>query len=263
MPRQDPYALGRAAYPHLAVSPGRFADRLAAWSAQQTNGSASEPLIPDLYLACACSDRVAGAATTFQTAYGDGIRRAVARVLSNPIEREDAQQRTLDALLVGEGKPKLDQYLGQGPLGHWVAVVAIRTAVSMGRAQTAEVRLRQKAVAEAASVISPELLLIKQELRAELETAVGEALRRLPDRERLALRLYLVSGMPLAAIAKSFGVSGPTVSRWLARARETIVRDVHRALGERLKVDKSDLKSFARLVMSELNVSISRLLGAA
>src|SRR4051794_33248965 len=100
MCRQDPYAEGRTAYPELALSPARFADRLAASSAQQKDGTSSTSVISDLYLACACSDGVAGAAAAFRAAYGEAIRRAVARVLSNPTEREDAQQRTLDALLV-------------------------------------------------------------------------------------------------------------------------------------------------------------------
>jgi RNA polymerase sigma-70 factor (ECF subfamily) len=69
--------------------------------------------------------------------------------------------------------------------------------------------------------------------------------------------------MSLAAISKSFAVTPPTVSRWLAQSRDTILTEVQRMLGDRLKVARADLASFARLVMSELDVSISRLLGAA
>ena len=148
------------------------------------------------------------------------------------------------------GNPKLSQYLGQGPLEHWVTVVAIRVAVSMGRAETAEMRLRQKAAADATGAGNAELQLMKHELRAELEAAVGEALARLPDRERLVLRLYLVSGMTLEAIGKTFDVTHSTVSRWLTHARESMLADVQSSLGERLKVANADLASFARMVMS-------------
>jgi RNA polymerase sigma-70 factor (ECF subfamily) len=257
------YALGRRAHPELAVCPEAFDRCLAAAVAHQPAPSPRALPLGDLYLACGCIERTPGAAVAFKTRFQRTIRRAVARVLANAAEREDAEQRTLDVLLVGGGQPKLGQYLGQGPLEHWVTVVAIRIAVSMGRAESAEMRLRQKAADDATGACSAELLLMKHEVRAELEAAVGEALAGLPDRERLMLRLYLVSGMTLEAIGKSFDVTHSTVSRWLTHARARILEDVQRSLGERLKVANADLASFARLVMSDIDVSVSRLLGAA
>jgi RNA polymerase sigma-70 factor (ECF subfamily) len=161
------------------------------------------------------------------------------------------------------GAPKISKYLGHGPLESWVAVTAIRVAVSFGRSESAERRLRDKAVADAAGGVDPEALAIKGELRRELEVAIEGALRRIEDRERLILRLYLVSGMTLAAIGKSFGVSQATVSRWLVKARESVLADVRRQLGERLQVPRGELASIARLVASQIDISISRLLGAA
>jgi RNA polymerase sigma-70 factor (ECF subfamily) len=257
------YALGRGAHPRLAVPPEAFDRCVAAAVSQQPAPSPQTLPLGDLYLACGCVERTPGAAAAFTAAFQPTIRRAVARVLAGSAEREDAEARTMDMLLVGGGQPKLSQYLGQGPLEHWIAVVAIRVAVSMARGETAELRLRQKAAADATVGVSAELQLMKHELRMELEAAVGEALARLPDRERLVLRLYLVSGMTLEAIGKSFDVTHSTVSRWLTHARESILADVQRSLGERLKVANADLASFARLVMSELDVSVTRLLGAA
>jgi RNA polymerase sigma-70 factor (ECF subfamily) len=256
----ESYALGRAAHPLLQVPPAAFTRCVAAALAEAPDRTADQLALGDLYLACACMERVPGAAAAFKSLFHKVIRRTVARVLPNPADRDEATQKALDSLLVGQGQPKLGHYRGQGPLSSWVAVVAIRVAISTGRAETAERRLREKIAADATGAISPELTYMKRELRAELEDAVGEALQGLPDRERLVLRLYLVSGMTVEAIGKTFGVSQPTVSRWLARARDGVSASVRRALGERLKVGRADLASIARLVMSELDVSISRLL---
>jgi len=259
---REPYAVGRAAHPDLVVPKEAFERRLAAAVSLHPAPSPEALALGDLYFACACAERVPQAAAMFKARYHRIIRRATARVLTSAADREEAEQRTLDTLLVGN-QPKLSQYLGHGPLENWVSVVAIRVAVSMGRSQSAELRLRQKAVAEATGAVSPEVLSMKRELRVALEGAVEEALQRLPDRERLVLRLYLVSGMTLEAIGKTFGVTHSSVSRWLTGARETLLADVQRTLGERLKLAGGDLASIARLVMSQLDLSISRLLGAA
>ena len=117
---------------------------------------------------------------------------------------------------------------GHGPLASWVSVAAIRAAIPFGRAETAELRLREKAIAEAAGP-SPEILYMKGEVRRELEVAGAGGAATLEDRERLVLRLYLVSGMTLLRSARRLGVPQQTVSRWLQKARDSVLADVGRA----------------------------------
>jgi RNA polymerase sigma-70 factor (ECF subfamily) len=256
------FARGRAAHPRLQVPASAFGRCLAVTVDKITTIRLEALAIEDLYLACACSHGVPGAAAAFENRCVKIIRRAVSRVLPGSADREDAEQRTRRALLVGDdGSPKIATYLGHGPLENWVAVTAIRVAVSFGRSESAERRLREKATAEAARGFDPEAIVIKGELRRELEAAIEAALQRLEDRERLVLRLYLVSGMTLAAIGKTFDVTQPTVSRWLVRARQSVLDDVRRELGGRLRVANDDLASIANLVASQLDISISRVLG--
>jgi DNA-binding transcriptional regulator LsrR (DeoR family) len=75
------------------------------------------------------------------------------------------------------------------------------------------------------------------------------------------LKLYLVSGMTLEAIGKSLGVTRQAVTKTLANARETIVGEVGASVRERLKLSKDDLASMLRYAASQLDVSISRVLG--
>jgi RNA polymerase sigma-70 factor, ECF subfamily len=254
------YDRGRAAHPGLVVTETAFG-RCLARAVRGGPDALEELAIEDLYLACACAGGTPGAIAVFEARLGKVLRRAVARVLAARDQREEAEQRARQHLLVGDGTAaaKIGNYLGRGPLENWVSVAAIRVAISLGRAETAELRLREKAIAEAAGP-SPEILYMKGEIRRELEAAVQEALQRLEHRERLVLRLFLVSGMTLAAIGKTFGVTQQTVSRWLRKARDSVLADVGGALAERLKLPSDDVTSMIRFVASELDISISRLL---
>jgi RNA polymerase sigma-70 factor (ECF subfamily) len=257
-------ARGRAAHPGLGVTEAAFGRCLARATEGRAGASRDQLPVEDLYLACACAEGVRGAAEAFEARFGKIIRRAVARVAATAAEREEAEQRTRDHLLVrgDDGAPKIAKYRGEGPLANWVSVAAIRLAVSLGRSESAERRLREKAAGEAAGP-NPELLVMKGELRREFEVAVESALAQLEERERMVLRLYLVSGMTLTAIGKTFGITQQAVSKTLERARTSVLGDVRRRLGERLKLPKGELASVLRLVGSRLDISISRLLGAA
>jgi RNA polymerase sigma-70 factor (ECF subfamily) len=247
------------------VSEPAFARHLARSLTDAPSGGCdglAKLAIEDLYLACACAERVRGAAAVFERRFGRVIRRAVSRVLTTADERQEAEQRAWQHLLVdfSSGPPRIAQYLGQGPLEKWVSVAAMRIAISFGRAESAERRLREKTIAEAAGV-DAEALLMKGELRDAFEAAVKESLGRLSPRERLVLKLYLVSGMTLDAIGKSLGVTRQAVAKTLARARESIVAEVEIAVQRSLEISKEDLASILRFVASQLDVSISRVLG--
>ena len=72
------------------------------------------------------------------------IRRAVSRVLAMVDERQEAEQRARQQVLVDctDGPPRLAQYLGQG---RWkvVSVAAMRIAISFGRTETPSADARQ------------------------------------------------------------------------------------------------------------------------
>jgi len=256
------YARGRVANPRLIVSEQAFARHLARCANDRKDASLAKIAVEDVYLACACVERVRGAAAVFENRFGRVIRRAVSRVLATADERQEAEQRAWHHLLVDhtDGPPRLAQYLGQGPLEKWVSVAAMRIAISFGRTESAERRLREKTIAEASGV-DPEQLFMKGELRAAFEDAVAAALGRLSARERLVLKLYLVSGMTLDAIGKSLGVTRQAVAKTLSRARETVVGQVETAVQKSLRISEEELASILRYVASQLDVSISRVLG--
>jgi len=258
------YARGRAAHPRVVVGEqefGRHLARCANGGRPEGSASLAEIAAEDVYLACACAARARGASAAFEERFGRVIRRAVSRVLDTADECQEAEQRAWQHLLsdCGDGSPRISQYLGRGPLEKWVSVAAMRIAISFGRTESAERRLREKAIAEASGV-DPEALFAEGDLREAFEAAVTGALAALKPRERLVMKLFLVSGMTLDAIGKSLGITRQAVSKTLARARETIVERVEASVQQQLKMTKEDLTSILRYVASQLDVSISRAL---
>jgi RNA polymerase sigma-70 factor, ECF subfamily len=255
------YARGRSAHPKLAVSEVAFGRRLA----RALDAGPPRPLdtlsVEDLYLAFACAERVRGAGAAFEAAHTKAIRRAVSRVIAAGADRDDAVQRVLQHLLVGEGGAggAIASYPGRGPLAKWVPVVALRIAIKLNRSETSERRLRQKAGAEALG-LSPEDLLIRAELRRGIEPAVAEALGRLEHRDRLILRLYLVGGMTLSAIGVSLGLTQQAISKRLASARERLMEDIRASTARRFRLTEDEFSSLMRVVASQLEISVSRAL---
>jgi RNA polymerase sigma-70 factor (ECF subfamily) len=258
------YARGRQVHPQLRVGEEAFARYLARCMQHAPGADLDQLAAADLYLACACVGRARGAAAEFEAQYAKVIRRAVSRVVAASDDRKDAEQRVRQHLLVGAGAagPALAKYPGRVPLARWIAVVAVRVAISLRRSENAERRLREKAGAEAIGV-SPEHLLMKAEIRRVFEPAVEQALARLTDRDRLILRLLLVGGMTHHAIAKCLGLSHQAISKRLAKARESLMKDIRAAVAGRLELPKSELSSVMRLVASQLDVNVSRVLSAS
>jgi RNA polymerase sigma-70 factor (ECF subfamily) len=258
-------ARGHAAYPQLALEDARFAAHLGRAVGLAPSGCESvEALaVEDLYLACACLAGLPGAAATFEARHGTTIRGAIGRIVAES-DVEEAQQQLVQSLLVGSeaSAAKIGTYAGKAPLDRWVGVSAQRAALMWLREKRAEARARDAAANEVAAVpdAQPETDYIKARYRGEFEVALGEALERLPERDRVLLRLHLVNGVSAEKIGKMFSVSQPTVSRWLAAAREKLLDDIKRELGARLGTSSTELASLAGMVASRLDLSLSALL---
>ncbi len=261
-------ARGRAAHPGLAVDDAAFArhiGRCAAGDGAEPPPDLDDLEIEDLFLACACVAGAPGSATAFDARCGEKLRAALSASVQAEDARAEVAQRVREAVLVGtpEAPPKIEKYAGQGPLPSWVAVVAQRMAITLVRSETAARRAHERASFEAAvGNQQPEIALAKQQYRGEFQRAFSDALEALDQRERLLMRLHLVTGMSVEAIGKMYNVSQSTASRWLATARETVSSEVQRLLRERLSLEPSEVESLAKIVASQLDLSMSRILAA-
>jgi RNA polymerase sigma-70 factor (ECF subfamily) len=256
---------GRAAHPTLAVEGARFLEHLAGVTRGVPADALDRIRAGDLYLAFACARRVPGALEAFEVACGTALE-ATLRVPVAARFGEDARQLLYEHLFVGggaDGAPRILAYAGRGPLTAWVAVSARRAALSLRRRETVARAGHAAAGRERIEAgIHPELAYLKRKYRVAFADAFGDAFGGLTDRERTLLRLHLQQRLRLDQIAPMFHVDTSTVSRWLAAARARILAQTRALVVERLRIRAADFASMARLLRSQIDVSLVRLLGS-
>lgn len=199
------------------------------------------------------------------------IRGAAARAageLGQPGWLADEIAVTLQGRLLvadGDSEGRLASYLGHGPLDRWLAVAAARTGLNALRARRRERALDDSRLAQLPSPQDdPELDLLRRRHRAAFEAAIRDAFAGLENaRDRNLLRLYYFDRLGLDRLAQMYRVHGSTVSRWLAAVRQNVFDETMRLLVERLGLPESELASMLRLLQSDLEVTLSRLLAPA
>jgi RNA polymerase sigma-70 factor (ECF subfamily) len=130
------------------------------------------------------------------------------------------------------------------------------------RSEAAEDRAADRLGVEADLLAAdPELAFVKHHLRDQFRGALNSGLEALPDRARMIYRLHVVDGLSLDRIGKMYGVAQSTVSRWMSAARDSIVSEAKRVLHEDMHVAPEEYESMARLLVSQLDLSVSRLFG--
>jgi RNA polymerase sigma-70 factor (ECF subfamily) len=255
------HAVGRAAHPDVALTAEAFAGHLARCAAA-LDGDDHHQHVGDLFLAAAVLNGDAPAV--------DKLRQScwpLALKYLRPFREasiDDVAQELWNALLFGEpGKyPKLQSYSGKGPLGAFVGITAQRLALMRLRRDGADARLAGRAAAEINALASdPELAFIKDQHRDSFQEVLKVALQSLDDRARMVLRMYLIDGLSVDRIAKVYGVSQSSVSRWLAKARDAVLDETRRLLSEKLRLSESEFESLWNVLNSELDLSMSRVLG--
>jgi RNA polymerase sigma-70 factor, ECF subfamily len=259
-------ARARAAWPRVPLAAGAFAEHVARRiSASETS------LVPalearhaeDLYLACACATGVPGAIEALSAHFRAAIDAAIARVDASPTFVDEVRQVLHHRLFLdGDDQPgRIASYHGRGPLAGWLAITAQRTALNVVEHEAARDRMSRRAGAEQLEPeLDPELRFVKQKYTVEFEKAFIEALDHLSARDRTLLGLKVVSGLTLDRIGLMYQVDTSTASRWIAAARQQLTHLTEGILTGRLGVSRDEMQSLARLVASQVDVSIARLL---
>ncbi|MEO5768212.1 MAG: sigma-70 family RNA polymerase sigma factor [Polyangia bacterium] len=258
----------------VVLAPAVFAEHLGASAAALASTFAPAWPTPaavfgqlhaeDLYLACAVGHGMPGASELFVRRFLEPITSAVHAVDNDPALVDEVRQALHERLLLASrGPPQVLKYGGRASLATWVGVAAQRQALGILRGEAA----RQRAVDRASDEpmlpdLDPELAYLKARYRDAFREALILGLARLPSRQRMLLRLYNVAGLTLQRIAFLMKVDESTVSRWVQKARETILEETQRELGQQLGIRVADVPSIARLVTSQLDLSVTRLLSS-
>ena len=267
---EEAITTAKAAWPKLPLSPVAFAfhlGRVMEDEATVTEEGAIAALgalhVTDLFLACAAAAGQPAALAEFEARYMKPLPFILGGVGALPGDADTVCSVLRDKLLVSrDGQPpRIASYGGRGPLAAWIAIAAQRTALSLDRQESALHRAHDRAMNEAIAVeLNPELLHMKTRYKEAVESAFRDAMGELDDRDRALLRLGLVGGLSLDAIGAAYSVNASTVSRWLAKIRKSILDRTLALLRERLRLSEPEAASIARLVTSQIDVSVVRLL---
>ena len=257
---------GKSAWSGVALADDAFFAYLAARAEEAAQCDRMADNAAGVYLACACLLDVEGARAQFTTAFGATIRTAVARSAPAALV-DDISQRFLEKVLVGGDArpPKIAKYTGRGPLDRWVQVLAIREAYRdhEKRARRRDLRNEHEddiVLRLALDHDDPELEHVKRASRAEFKRAFQTAFNELPTEDRNLLRYELVDGLTVAEIGRIYGASVATIARRRAKLRGLLLSGTRKALQEQLALSADELDSMFRLIDSQLEASLPRLL---
>jgi RNA polymerase sigma-70 factor (ECF subfamily) len=249
---------GRRAWPDVAVEAARFARFLDERCPDDAARAACHGA--DLYLACACADGDAVALRRFEERHLSQVASFLARMAPTDAFVDEVRQLVRERLFVGEQR-RILAYGGQGPLAGWLRVIALRIAVDLRRHWTERRRDDEPPAADAAATaVDPELDFIKASYRDAFRSALEAALAGLSDEQRNLLRLHFIDALTLDELAALFRVHRATIARRVAAAREAILERCRHLLGERLALDASEFESLLRVVRSQIDLSLRRLL---
>ena len=271
MPTPDPalaatIARAKLAWPGVVVPDDAFVAALAKRVGDRSvdAGGLDALATDDLYLACALVAGAPEAIAAFDRTCGPAIDRALATSGATEAERADLGQVVRQRLLVAaadDTPPRIATYSARGSLAAWVRVVATREAARLLPRARRELSAEDD---ELASLIAPdadpELGYLKRLYRHEFKQAFETAIAALDDRQRLLLRQHTLDGLGIDELAAFYSVHRATTARWVDAAREALLAGTQRELVRRLGLSKTELTSLMRLIRSQLDVSLPRLL---
>ena len=253
---------GEARLPHTPISREAFVDRIAdgLLAGDGPVTTLEEVCAADLYLACALGKADAKALAIFESELMPLVRQSVGKVDSARAFVDEVSQRVREKLLVGDGEPAIDQYRGTGPLARWVRVVATRIALDLKRADKKLVDDDDDAIASLPAPDDPELEVIWRTCAVEYKAALTEAFGRLTAKDRTLLRQRFIDDLDIEALGRVHRVHPSTVFRWIEKITERLAEETRASLMEKLRLSESQAHSMERMVASQIQLSLPRLL---
>ncbi|MGE0549267.1 MAG: sigma factor-like helix-turn-helix DNA-binding protein [Kofleriaceae bacterium] len=258
---------GRTTWPQLSVSDARMLELLAAKLSEPGEDWLEGVAALDgaeLYVACGCADGDNAAISAFEAMYFQSTGPILRRMNLDGDGVAEIQQLLRQRLFVraeGEPWPRVCQYAGRGELGALVRTAAVRAAVDQLRRNKREVDPDDALFDLPAISATPELAYLHERGRRDLKQSFEDAIRTLSTRDLNLLRLHLVDGLSVDEISRLYRVHRVTVSRWLSDARTRIAEHTRKLLAEDWGLGGSDLDRALDSVRSQLDLSLSRLLG--
>ncbi|MDB4957645.1 MAG: putative DNA-binding regulatory protein [Myxococcales bacterium] len=175
---------------------------------------------------------------------------------------DEVLQQLREKLLVpaeGQTVLRLESYSGHGPIGAWLRVSALRTALTLKRRQQPEIAPEDELDAILDLAPNAEVKVLAHQLGGDLRLALRTAIAAQPARIRAVMRLYYGDGRGVEDIGRVYNVHASSISRWLAKARVDILAATRSDLVTRLGTPSSQVDSLLGHAAS-LEISLESLL---
>jgi RNA polymerase sigma-70 factor, ECF subfamily len=250
------FEIGRDTYPRVDLPLAAFT---AFARARTDTWGGNAERAADLYLACACVERLPAAVAEFMSRYGQRIPVFLHRISNGRDLVAEVRQIVVARCIMGEGAnpPALTNYSATGSLEGWVRATAVREGLALNRRTEREVDNVAAVLEARATWVDSEISLFKQMYREPVSRAFVAACTELPSEDRALLRLHYVDGVTTAHLANIYGISRATLIRRLAAARESLLDRVKASLKRSAGVAEQDFDSVLRLVKSQLDLRLS------
>jgi RNA polymerase sigma-70 factor (ECF subfamily) len=255
-------------WPTIEVDRLGFVEHWAAQLAGSKQGlSDFEQLhLEDLYLAFACGRGDKEALRLFRERFVPAAEGAIRGVDNSPSFVDEVLQQLQTRVLVTEADrpPRILDYAGRGSLENWLRAAALRLALNARRdARANPEQLQENSQWDAAAPTGDlQFNLLRNRYGAEFGGALRQSFKDLQPQERNILRLHFVEGLSLNQIAAMYQVNKSTISRRMARARETLVWRTRERLEQQLSLKPSELESLLELLGPRLDLSLTSMLAS-
>lgn len=253
------FEIGCQAYPKIDLP--REAFEAFAQARTETWGGSSERAA-DLFLACACVQRVPAAVAEFLARFGERIPVYLGRLARDPDLVAEVRQIIVIRCIMGQGgnPPSLNTYSGTGSLEGWLRATAVREALALTRRASRNTDQFEAALEARTPWADHEISLFKQMYREPVSRAFAAACSQIDADDRVLLRLHYVEGVTTANLATMYGISRATLIRRLASARESLLERVKSSLKQSARIADRDFDSILRLVQSQIDLRLSHVL---
>lgn len=261
------YARGQDEWPGVDLGVEAYARHVAGSIGPLTHESLAALTALDgagLYIVCACLGGSDAAVVAFEKKFGAVLERAATKVTRDRSSAGDVVQRLRERLIVGaaDSPPKLATYSGAGGLGGWLRVSVTREAISATRVKKSD---KNAGTLDDQSLVSadadPELRHLRSRYAPEFAAAFSGAMASLTSEERNLLRHHFLDRLTIDEIGAIYRIHRVTAARRVNRARALLVERTKEMMQERLSCTDTELLSVLRVIQSEANLSIRRVLG--
>jgi RNA polymerase sigma-70 factor, ECF subfamily len=179
----------------------------------------------------------------------------------DPGEVDDVKQVVLRTLMVADedGRARLEQYDGRGPLQAWLRVALVREGLKVLRKKKREVPIDEAdMLLDKAAPADPELAYMKALYRDAFRAAFQESVAALGDRQKTILRQSLIDGLSIDDLAQLYNAHRATTARWVQSAREEVVTETRKRFLGKLQVSPEECDSVFRMISTHLDVTLRR-----